>query len=147
MKNIFLKENYEEILNRLNKLSADSKPLWGKMDIAQMLHHLNLTMEAPLGKTSFPSEANIIARLFFKSILYNDKSMGQGLRTAKSFIIKDKFNFDEEKRKALENLYDVFKKNANGSYNPHIVFGELTTEQWGKHFYKHTDHHLKQFNN
>jgi hypothetical protein len=146
MKNIFFKENYDDITGRLIKISPVSKSLWGKMDVSQMLHHLNITMEAPLGKITIPSEENIIARLFFKSILYNDKSFGHGSRTAKSFIVKNRYNFEDEKTKAQENLKEIFNRNINGLYNPHIVFGKLTAEQWGMHFYKHTDHHLKQFN-
>jgi Protein of unknown function (DUF1569) len=146
MKNIFIKENYNDLHGRLNKISPGIKPIWGKMDVSQMLHHLNITMEAPLGKVSLPSEENLIARLLFKSILYNNKSFGKGSRTVKSFVIKNRCNFEEEKTKALENLMDIFNRNIKGPYNPHLVFGILTTEQWGKHFYKHTDHHLKQFN-
>jgi hypothetical protein len=37
MKNIYNHLDMEEILNRIDKLSPNSQPQWGKMDVAQML--------------------------------------------------------------------------------------------------------------
>src|SRR4051812_6498865 len=48
--NFFDNATQQQILNRVNKLTADSKPLWGKMTAGQMLQHLTLTMKAPLDK-------------------------------------------------------------------------------------------------
>lgn len=39
MKDIFNQSHAEEILNRINKLSPNSKPQWGNMDVAKMLAH------------------------------------------------------------------------------------------------------------
>jgi len=30
----------QEAIDRINKLTADTQPLWGKMNVAQMLAHL-----------------------------------------------------------------------------------------------------------
>ena len=39
MKDIFNQMDVGEILNRIDQLSPNSKPQWGKMDVAQMLSH------------------------------------------------------------------------------------------------------------
>jgi hypothetical protein len=39
MKNIFLPETTDETLARIDQLNADSNPVWGKMNAAQMLAH------------------------------------------------------------------------------------------------------------
>jgi len=144
MESIFNKPKYDELNNRLQKLTGSSTPLWGKMNIAQMLHHLNLTMEAPLGKYRTKGKPNFFMKMF-KSVLYNDKSFGKGSPTPKDFKINETYDFATEKEKALLNLKEVFSKGIGEKYLPHVFFGKLTSEQWGKHFYKHTDHHLKQF--
>jgi len=144
MKSIFDKKNYEELSGRLQKLSASSRALWGKMDNGQMLHHLNLAMEAPLGKSAEKGSPVFFMKLF-RSVLYNDKPFGKGSPTARQFKVTEKFDFDKEKEKCIANLKEVFDKNIHGPYQPHVFFGKLTNEQWGKHFYKHLEHHLRQF--
>ena len=144
MKSIFDKVNYEELTGRLQKLQSGATNLWGKMNVAQMLHHLNLTMEAPLGKYQTKGKSIFFMRLF-KSVLYNDKPFGKGAPTPGDFKITDSFSFEAEKQRALSNLTEVFSNGPSGNYLPHVFFGKLTNEQWGRHFYKHIDHHLKQF--
>jgi Protein of unknown function (DUF1569) len=145
MKSVFDKNNYDELNNRLQKLAVSSTPLWGKMNIGQMLHHLNRTMEAPLGKYQGKGKPVFLMRLF-KSVLYNDRPFGKGSPTAKDFKISGgSYDFETEKEKAVSNLKEIFDKGAEGNYLPHLFFGKLTNQQWGMHFYKHADHHLKQF--
>ena len=45
MNNIFNKQDSLEIIERINKLSPSTPALWGKMDVAKMLAHCNVTYE------------------------------------------------------------------------------------------------------
>jgi len=81
----------------------------------------------------------------FKSVLYNDKAFGKGDPTPKDFKVAGTYKFESEREKYLQNLNEIFNKGAKGNYKPHVFFGKITDEQWGMHFYKHTDHHLRQF--
>ena len=45
MKNVFYKGDCDEFVKRINLLQPDSKGLWGKMDVAQMLAHCNVSYE------------------------------------------------------------------------------------------------------
>ena len=109
-----------------------------------MMHHLNLTMEAPLGKLATIGKPNFIMKLF-KSVLYNEKPFSKGSPTPKEFKVTGNFDFEQEKYRAISNLDEIFRLGKSFSYRPHVFFGELTAEQWGRHFYKHTNHHLTQF--
>ena len=144
MKTIFDKTNYDELVGRVQKLNSSSVPGWGKMNVSEMLHHVNLTVEAPLGKTKTQGKPNFFMQIF-KSVLYNDKPFGKGDPTPKDFKVAGTYDFDAEKEKCLLNLEDVFSKGVRGNYLPHVFFGKMTSELWGMHFYKHIDHHLSQF--
>lgn len=63
MKNIFKKEVSQEIIQRINNLTNNSKPQWGKMNVAQMLAHLNVQYEIIYENEKFP-KPNFIARFF-----------------------------------------------------------------------------------
>lgn len=144
MQTIFEKTNYEQIISRLQQINATTRPLWGKMDASQMMHHLNLTLEAPLGKYATKGKPVFIMRLF-RNVLYNDKPFGKGSPTPKDFKVTGSYNFEEEKQKTLKNVREIFNKGESSVFKQHVFFGKLSTEQWGKHFYKHLDHHLRQF--
>ena len=45
IKNIFDKAVTEEIIDRINKLNANTQPLWGKMAVGQMMAHCCVTYE------------------------------------------------------------------------------------------------------
>ena len=43
--NIFTKTASDEISQRINRLTSSNQPNWGKMSVAQMLAHCNVTYE------------------------------------------------------------------------------------------------------
>ena len=45
MKNIFTKEVTKDVIARVEKLTPESQPTWGKMSVAQMLAHCNVSYE------------------------------------------------------------------------------------------------------
>lgn len=147
MKNLFDKNCFEQIITRLSNLSADSERQWGKMNVAQMLAHCKEAFKVPLSEKKMPRMfIGVLIGWAFKNKLYNDSPWTKNLPTAPKFIIKDKRDFETEK-KELMNLLIQFNKGGAEKVGrfPHPMFGSFTTEQWGKSMYKHMDHHLKQF--
>lgn len=135
----------DEIINRINKLTPQSKPLWGKMNVSQMLAHLQVPISVGLGTNKLPR--SFMGRIFgpiAKKILYNDKPFKRHLPTARSFVmISYEKDFEKEKQSLL-NVVNNFKE-ENLIDQPHPFFGKLTNEQWSKGTWKHLDHHLQQF--
>ena len=147
MKNLLNKDAHSEITMRVQNLEPTAKPQWGKMDVAQMMAHVQETFKVPLSNEPMPRM--MIGRLIgwmIKPKLYNETPWKPNLPTAPNFIIKDERNFAKEKL-GLLNLIDTFHEAGpeNIGRFPHPMFGKFTTEQWGKSAYKHIDHHLQQF--
>jgi len=145
IKNLFDPVVKQEIIERINKLSAQTQRQWGKMDVAQMLAHVQQPIEVAYGKRELKSHwlLKLIGPLF-KTKLYNGQPYKQGLPTDRSYVmtgtVKD---FEKEKQQLLE-LIDRFH-NANLTDARHPVFGVFTKEQWSLATWKHLDHHLRQF--
>ena len=147
MNNLFSKLAVAEIIKRIDSLQSDSKALWGKMNVSQMLTHCRLALEVATGKKDL--SRIFIGRIFgtfFKSTFYNDKQLQKNSPTAGYFIVTDERNFVEEREK-LKTMINLFCDGgeAKCTTKPHAFFGKLTPEQWGMGMYKHLDHHLKQF--
>ena len=147
MKTIFNDMHTAEVLKRIDKLSPNSQPQWGKMDVAQMLAHCSSFQDIAMGN-SFPPRSwlGIIVGRFAKQIIYNDKTLPHNLSTIPTILIADDREFDTEKEKLKQKIF-TFQNNGpeKCATHPHPFFGKLTSEQWGKGIYKHLDHHLKQF--
>ncbi|MBS1752508.1 MAG: DUF1569 domain-containing protein [Ferruginibacter sp.] len=147
MKNLFDKETYTEIINRISKLTPQSQRQWGKMTVSQMLAHCKEAFTVPLSDKKLPRI--FMGRLIgwaFKKMLYNDKPWKRNLPTAPNFLIKDDRDFEKEKLELTELINQFYNGGpANVGKFPHPMFGTYTSEQWGKSMYKHLDHHFTQF--
>jgi tetrahydromethanopterin S-methyltransferase subunit G len=145
MKTLFNEADYQELAKRVEALSKDARPQWGKMNVAQMLAHVNSTIEAPLGKIEPPSESNWFKRFIIKPIALSNRPIMKNAPTAKVHKMVDEKDFNAEKQRLLQNLKEMYERGVNGEYKPHVSFGPMTSEEWGILVRKHTDHHLSQF--
>ena len=134
----------QDIIDRINKLTAQTQHKWGRMNVAQMLSHVQLPISCAYG--THQVKGSFLLRLvgpLFKSILYNEKPYKQSLPTDPSYIVVDEKDFEAEKQGLLDKLDRFDQKNIVVENHP--VWGKLTKEQWSKATWKHLDHHLKQF--
>ena len=74
VKNLFDAEVKQEIIERINKLALQSQRQWGKMEVAQMLAHVQVPMGVALGTHTV--KGNWLMKLIlplFKKTLYDEK--------------------------------------------------------------------------
>jgi hypothetical protein len=148
MKNIFSSEVCEEIIARINQLSVQSTPEWGKMNVAQMLAHCNVTYELVF-ENKHP-KPNALVRFLLKVIVKNyvvsDKPFKRSSQTSPAFIIANDRDFETEKSRLIAYINQVQKLgSAYFEGKESHSFGALKATEWNAMFYKHLDHHLSQF--
>lgn len=148
MKNIFDLKETNTIIDRLNKLDAYAKPQWGKMSVDQMLAHCNVTYEM-IYDNKHPKPNSFkkwMLKTIVKPYVVSEKPYKKNSRTAPEFVISDPKNFVEEKARLTDFLNKTQSLGAAYFENkPSHSFGKLTSSEWNNLFYKHLDHHLKQF--
>lgn len=148
MKNIFTKEVTDEVIGRINNLTNETKPLWGKMTVAQMLAHCCVTYEMAFeNKHPKPNFLmGLMLRAFVKQTVVGPKPYVKNSRTAPAFIITDSRDFEIEKTRLiryLEKTQKLGESHFDGKES--LSFGKLSVDEWNTMFYKHLDHHLGQF--
>ena len=145
---IFSKEGTARTLSRINKLTPDTSPKWGKMNAAQMLAHLSVAYEmdledihpAPNGFT------RLILKLLVKKAVCGPKPYAKNIKTAPQFIIKGDRDFDKEKKRLTDYIQKVAAAgSATYEGRENQSFGPLTAAEWNTMYAKHLDHHLTQF--
>lgn len=149
MKDIFKQDVSDEIIFRIGNLRPDLKPLWGKMNPAQMLAHCNVTYAYTYTPENFKKRnlfLKFILKNFIKNYVVSDKPYSKNGKTGPDFIISDNREFEKEKALLIENIQKTQKLGAGyfeGKEN--FSFGKMTAKEWSTLFYKHLDHHLSQF--
>ena len=147
MNNFYNEEDVSQIIRRIDNLTSTSQRQWGKMNVAQMLAHCNVSMEMAMGKFSIPRV--FIGRFiapFMKKRALSTTPFGKNSPTDKSHIFPEDLEFEEQKAKAKTSILQFFEGGVSGctSY-PHPFFGKFTPEEWAIFEWKHIDHHLRQF--
>ncbi len=148
MNNVFNAADTAIVINRISKLTPESKPLWGKMAVGQMLAHCNVTYELVYENIHPKPNAfmKFILKTFVKKLVVNDVPYKHNGQTAPYFIIKDDKDFNKEKNRLI---YYINKTQQLGAQNfegkESHSFGKLTQVEWNNMFYKHLNHHLSQF--
>ena len=66
MKSIYNLENNNDLVERIQKLTPDSKALWGKMSVDQMLSHCQAPINVAFG--TLPLKANFMMQVLGKML-------------------------------------------------------------------------------
>ncbi len=149
MKNVFSAEDSQELKSRISNLKNESQPQWGKMNVSQMLAHCNVAYEMTYEPTNFKKPKGIkkwVLKTFLKPIIVGSKPFKKNSPTSSDFKIADYKNFEIEKNRMIayvDKTQQLGKNHFEGLDN--LSFGVMNSTEWNNLFYKHLDHHLKQF--
>jgi len=134
---------------RLDNLTPESKPLWGRMSVNQMLTHMNDAFKVALGMKPAKDISNVFWNKVLFPVLVNGlawfpkgsaapieiRQGGQG-SNPRDFYTELEF---------LKKMMDVFNEREGAKLQGHPLFGKLSKKQWRDLMVVHLDHHLKQF--
>ncbi|HEA20653.1 MAG TPA: DUF1569 domain-containing protein [Pricia antarctica] len=147
-KNLFNENESQEAIRRIESLTPESQPQWGKMSVSEMLAHCNVTYEL-VYTDKHPKPKGIqkfFIKLFAKKLVVGPKPYKRNLRTAPVFLITDERDFTTEKNRLIDHIQKT-QKHGSTYFNDKEshAFGPLTDVEWNILFSKHLDHHLRQF--
>lgn len=140
-----------EIIKRISLLTESNKPIWGKMNIYQMLIHCRIWSDWVHGKGEFQNLiykqdflGKIFGKMALKSTVKDNRFIGKNLPAGFLAVKEQKiYDLNIEKDKWIHSVED-YEHFANERF-VHDFFGRMTDEQIGIFVYKHFDHHLRQF--
>ena len=148
MKSLFNTSDNNQMIDRINRLTANSKAEWGKMSSGQMLVHSQRPLQVAFGELKL--KRTLIGVLFGniakKKLARGEEPFSKNLPTDKNFIVTDQRNVEEEKKKLIALVQKFARVGPEGiTKEPHPFFGIMTTQEWDTLMCKHLDHHLRQF--
>ena len=147
-KNLFNEKETQETISRIDALSSESQPQWGKMNVGQMLAHCSVSYELVYtDKHPKPGAfQKFMIKLLAKSTVVGPKPYKKNIRTAPMFLISDQRDFEIEKKRLVDFLEKTQQLGASHFEGKEShAFGALSETEWNTLFSKHLDHHLTQF--
>jgi hypothetical protein len=146
MKSMFDKATRDEMISRISAISESNPVQWGKMNVYQMLKHCRLWEEMIFGGKKYKQV--FIGRIFGKTALRNllkdEKPLPHNTPTIPELRVKENGEIAPEKKKWIA-LIGEYANMQNPDF-VHPFFGRMNRDQIGWLAYKHSDHHLRQFN-
>ena len=136
-----------ETRERLLRVTPHDTALWGKMTATQMVRHLSCACEAALGERPVTRVKGLPPPVIKFLALRTGMQWPKNVQTTpelKQAIAEDAgADFDVLLEMAARWLDAVA---GGGPYaRTHPIFGSMTTADWLRWGYLHTDHHLRQF--
>lgn len=148
MKSLFNTTDNQEIITRINTLNNASQGQWGKMNVSQMLGHCQEPLRSAFGELKLKRGLiSILLGGYFKGKMVKDEQpFTRNLPTDKAFIIVERREFEQERKKLIELVSKFEQKGPEGiTKDSHPFFGKMTPQEWDIIQWKHLDHHLRQF--
>lgn len=150
MKSMAQKACTSEILSRLERLNSKSERRWGRMTVHQMVCHLADACRMALGERRVTHNSGLLKRTIIKWLaLYAPLRWRTGFLTSPEIdqlgggTPPADFAADIAEVRTL--LSAIATRNVGAPWPDHPVFGPMSSSQWLRWAYLHTDHHLRQF--
>jgi len=134
------------LADRVARLTADARPLWGKFNATGMLAHVNDSYRMALGDLYVKPKNLPLRYTPIKQLVIYVAPFPKGAPTAPELLARcDSANLADEQRAYTELLARLAAVTPATKMQDHPAFGKLTHRAYGVLIARHTDHHFKQF--
>ena len=135
----------QDLLDRLERLTPEARPLWGKMTAPQMLAHLVDWMLMIRGDLRTVPIKTYVRYPPMKQFAIYWMRWPKGVPSARELLPGRPVNWGPERELLRQYMQSYPELESRGSWPEHPAFGNMTTRAWGVLGYRHTDHHFRQF--
>ena len=141
---------FNQYIEKLILLRANTKPLWGKMTPQHMVEHLILAMRMSTGKLKLecfnpPEKLPALKRFLMSSRplpkLFVNPAIGENLLPLEFSSLEEAKNILNQE---IIDYLNHFELNPEAK-TVNVTFGELNKEEWDVFHKKHFIHHFSQF--
>ncbi len=136
----------ESLIRRIRALTPDTPRAWGKMTAPQMIAHLSDQMRLTLGDSTAEPIRDFRSwpGVKYLAIHVIPWPKGRVVGPAAAFVTKPaEWTNDVNNLIALVERFGALGPSA--PWGPHVIFGPMSSRDWGVFCHKHFDHHLRQF--
>ncbi len=149
MKNWFNPADAADLFRRLDGLTADARPRWGRFTPEVLVCHLAEPIRVALGEKGAQPLKGPLRLPGLSQLVVWWMPWPKGAPTAPEFLpgtgLTASKAFEADKKTLIDLLRRFSESPAEGAFPENPVFGRLSRQGWGRLVWRHLDHHLRQF--
>jgi hypothetical protein len=145
MPSLFDPQAPETFRSRIDRLSSDSQPLWGRMNVEQMVVHCDLQLKLALGELTAAPMKTPVGRFPLKQLALYVLPTPKSVPTMPELRDPPTGDWRQDLDTLKADIGRVAAQDPGRPWPRHSAFGDLSGRQWGRLIWKHLDHHLRQF--
>lgn len=146
MGSIFDERDRAQILRRIDRLTADRHPSWGRFTAPEMVCHVSCGLRQGLGEYDAGPPSGPLQFPPLNWLLIHVLPWPKGKTKSPPEFLAVRPTTWAADLAALRRLVDRFgERGADADWPPSKVFGRIAGRSWGALQYKHLNHHLTQF--
>ncbi|HKO55635.1 MAG TPA: DUF1569 domain-containing protein [Thermoanaerobaculia bacterium] len=136
-----------EILRRIDRLTPETRPRWGRMNAEEMLAHITAGMRMGLGELPTRERRTIFRYWPLKHLFVYWIPFPRSAYAPREMITRGKSVTWDAAAAALRDAIARFSllTPRDRAWPVHPIFGSLSGNAWGALGWRHLDHHLRQF--
>ena len=147
MRSLWNDVDRRNLLGRLDRLSPNMKPLWGRMSAGQTVAHLSDWMRMAIGAIRVESRKTPFRFPIIRQLVLYVIPLPKNLPTARELQKSEPGTWNDDIRDLKDLVRRAVEKHGdrNARWPEHPALGPVHDKGWGVLGYRHTDHHLRQF--
>jgi hypothetical protein len=145
VKTLWNTRDRDGILARLQQLTPDLRPRWGRMSCAQMVVHVTDAFALYTGELAAAGKRTPLQWPVLKHACIYLLPIPRNVPTAPELVARVPGPWPEEIARLGAAVQAFGARNAQAGWPPHPIFGRMSRRGYGVLAYRHTDHHLRQF--
>ncbi len=145
MKPVFEPSVKTVILDRIGRLSPQSRPRFGKMNVNQMVVHCTGGIQMLIGELEIPPVKSPFKFAPLRYLIIHVLPWPHGAPTASELIPPANPGDFAANVQKLKSALERISAKPDGPFTPHPAFGALKGNDIGVLVARHLHHHLSQF--
>jgi hypothetical protein len=146
MPSLFDPRARSSILDRISRLTADRKPIWGRFTAPEMICHVSSDLRQGLGELEAGPPSGPVSRFPMNWLAIHVVRWPRGRGKSPPEFLATRPTTWAADVDRLRDLVERFSaRGPSAQWPPSRVFGRISGHGWGVMAYKHLDHHLRQF--
>lgn len=142
---MFNEADRKSLGTRMDGLTLEHQPNWGKMNCAQMLAHLTDAVRMALAEIEIPPRPGPLRLAPIRYAVIHMLPFPKGAPTAPQLLERRAESAAAEVAALKEVMERMASLGGKKDWVEHPAFGRMTEKDWGVLVYRHVDHHLRQF--
>lgn len=148
MKTLRSEDDRASLIERISSLTGVETPLWGKMNVNQMVSHLIQAGDMPF-EASVADRSNLLSRTVLKPLILYVLPIPKEVKTSPEMNQLESGrkpqDFESDKAMLIESINRLGSLPLDRKCLAHPFFGAMNAKQWAVMAHKHINHHLTQF--